>query len=564
VAGHAAALTAAPGFTATPVVTGLDNPTAAAFAPDGRLFVLEKAGAVRAWSPTTGLAPAPLATLPSCTDSEMGLLGLAFDPEFARNGFLYLYHTQPPGGDPARCAEGAGAGRQNRVVRVTVSGDRIDPGSLIVLRDGIRTDNGNHDGGCLRIGPGNLLYVGVGDTGLGDGGGPGRSMNPYAQNLNSLNGKILRLSLDGGAATGNPFFGRGGTAAFVFAYGLRNPFRFSFDARTGLLWAGDVGQDTFEEIDLVHAGDNLGWPMCEAFAPSPPCPGSTVPPVYAYGHTDAGASVTGGTFYEGGQFDPVFRGDYFFGDFVFDLVWRARLDTARTGFDGQPDVFVRDAGGPVDFTVGPDGALYYVAFSRGQVVRITQDTVNGAPNRCSLALARATPGRVRAAGHRLAACTSGCPAPPVSRPLRSRLHRACPVPPPGLCDRLGCGSCATTAALASCLSTTAAGMVDEVIHPDPAQDDDRCLRAANRAAVRAAGRRLRAIAACARAGGSSCVTTVPAPRVTGLARVCRTPSAIDCAAFACQPCATAADLASCIGQSTVPPVDAVARALLGG
>ena len=484
-AGHAAALTVAPGFTATPIVAGLDSPTAAAFAPDGRLFVLQKGGAVRAWSPTTGLAPAPLATVPSCSDSEMGLLGLAVDPEFARNGFLYLYHTQPPGGDPARCAEGTAAGRQNRVVRVTVSGDRIDLGSLVALRGGIRTDNGNHDGGCLRVGPDGLLYVGVGDTGLGDGGGPGQSTNPYAQNLNSLNGKILRLAFDGSAAPGNPFLGRGGAADFIFAYGLRNPFRFTFDTRTGLLWVGDVGQGTFEEIDVVHAGDNLGWPMCEAFAPSPPCPGSTVPPVYAYRHTDDGASVTGGTFYEGEQFDPAFRGDYFFGDFVFDLVWRAQLDPERSGFDGQPDVFVRDAGGPVDFTVGPDGALYYVAFSRGQVVRIAEDPVNGAPNGCSLALARAAPGRVQAAGRRLAACISGCPAPPVSRPLRRRLRRACPVPPPGLCDRLGCGSCATTAELGSCLSTTAAGIVTEVVHADPPQDGDRCFRAAKRAAVRA-------------------------------------------------------------------------------
>jgi len=102
------------------------------------------------------------------------------------------------------------------------------------------------------------------------------------------------------------------------------------------------------------------------------------------------------------------------------------------------------------------------------------------------------------------------------------------------------------------------------VHADPPQDDDRCVRAAKRAAVRAAGRRLRAIAACARAGGNSCATTVPAARVTGLARVCRTPPATACPTFACLPCATASDLASCIGQSTVAPVDAVARALLGG
>ena len=563
VASHAAAQTVAPGFTATPIVTGLDGPTAAAFAPDGRLFILQKGGEVRVWSPVTGLAPAPLVAVPSCTDAEMGLVGLVFDPEFASNGFLYLYHTQPPGGDPARCDEGSDAGRQSEIVRVTVSGDRIDLASLVVLRDGIRTDTGGHNGGCLRIGPDGFLYASTGDTARGDGGPPGSSTNPYARNLGSLNGKILRLRLDGSAAPGNPFLGRGGAADFIFASGMRNPFRFAFDVRTGLLWLGDVGQVTFEEIDVVHAGDDLGWPMCEGFAPSPPCPGGTVPPIYAYGHTDAGASVTGGIFYEGGQFDPAFRGDYFFGDFVFDVVWRARLDSGRTGFDGQPDVFVRDAGGPTDFVVGPDGALYYVAFNRGQVVRIAENTPSGDPTGCSLALARAASGRVQAAGRRLAACVSGCPAPPVSRPFRAHLRRTCPIAPPGLCDRLGCGACGTTAALGSCLSTTAAEIVTELVHPDPPQDD-RCFRAAKRAAVRTAGRRLRAIAACARTGGSSCVTTVPAARVTGLARVCKTPPATACTTFACLPCATAADLASCIGQSTIAPVDAVARALLGG
>src|SRR5262249_7491964 len=195
-----------------------------------------------------------------------------------------------------------------------------------------------------------FLYASTGDTARGDGGPPGASTNPYARDLGSLNGKILRLRLNGSVAPGNPFLGRGGAADFIFAYGMRNPFRFTFDARTGLLWLADVGQVTFEEIDVVHAGDNLGSPICEGVAPAPPCPGNSVPPIYAYGHTDAGASVTGGTFYEGGLFDPAFRGDYFFGDYVFDLVWRARLDPSRTRFDGQPDVFVRDAGGPVDFT----------------------------------------------------------------------------------------------------------------------------------------------------------------------------------------------------------------------
>src|SRR5262249_29627714 len=290
---RAVAVTATPGFSAVPVVTGLNQPTGAAFAPDGRLFVLEKAGAVRVTTPSGVLAPAPLVTLPSCTDSEMGLLGLAFDPLFTSNRRLYLYHTQPPGGDVGRCAEGSRAGRRNRVVRVTVSGDRVDPASLVEILGGMRTDNGNHDGGCLRIGPDGFLYVGVGETGRGDGGGPGDSTNPYARDLASLEGKILRLGLDGGPAPGNPFLGRGGAADFVFASGLRNPFRFTFDARTGLLWVADVGQSTFEEIDIVHAGDDLGWPMCEAFAPSPPGPARTGPPIYAYAHTGAGWSVTG-------------------------------------------------------------------------------------------------------------------------------------------------------------------------------------------------------------------------------------------------------------------------------
>jgi hypothetical protein len=204
-----------------------------------------------------------------------------------------------------------------------------------------------------------------------------------------------------------------------------------------------------------------------------------------------------------------------------------------------------------------------VAFSSGQVMRIAEDSPSGAPTACSLALATSAPGRVQAAGRRPAACAPGCPSPEVSRPLRARLRRACPVAPPGLCERLGCAPCATTTDLGACLATAAAGIVTEVVHADAPQSDDRCFRAARRAAVRAASRRLRAIARCARSRGASCVATAPAPRVTGLTRPCRTPPAAVCTAFACLSCTTAADLASCVGQATVAPVDALARALLG-
>jgi glucose/arabinose dehydrogenase len=548
------------GFTATPVVTGLEQPTGAVFAPDGRLFVLEKAGAVRVWTSPGGLAAEPVITLPSCTASEMGLLGLAFDPAFASNGFLYLYHTQPPGGDVGRCAEGSAAGRRNRVVRVTVAGNRADPASLIELLGGIRTDNGNHDGGCLRIGPDRFLYVGVGETGVGDGGPPGRSTNPYARDLDALEGKILRLTLDGSPAPGNPFLGRGGAADFVFASGLRNPFRFAFDPRTGLLWAGDVGQETFEEIDVVRAGDDLGWPMCEGFQPAPPCPGGTVPPVHVYHAGPDGASVTGGVFYDGSQFDVEYRGDYFFGDFVMDRVWRARLDASRTAFAAEPEVFLRDAAGPVDFTVGPDGALYYVAFSADEVVRVTQAhaATSGA---CGRALATAAPGLVRRAGRQPAACASDCPVPRVPRTIGRRLARVCgATPPPAVCAGLGCSACATSADLGACLASAAAAVATEAVRSVGSDATDRCTRAVRRSLVRTAAASLRDVALCARRGEDSCTAAASGRQ---LPRACRTPPPALCSALDCVPCTTRADVRACVGRAVVPPVDALARTLVG-
>src|SRR5215510_9979784 len=154
----------------------------------------------------------------------MGLLGVAVDPDFVRTGFVYLYRSQAGAGG---CE--TSTGRFNQVVRGTMAGGSVGPSSLTVLLDGIRTDHGNHDGGVLRIGPDRKLYVGVGDTGLGDSQGPGFSTNPYAQDLSSLNGKILRLNLDGSVPADNPFVGTAGARGEVWAYGFRNPFRMSFD-----------------------------------------------------------------------------------------------------------------------------------------------------------------------------------------------------------------------------------------------------------------------------------------------------------------------------------------------
>ncbi len=232
-----------PGFTDSLVVGGLNSPTAIAFLPDGRLLITEKAGALKLFD---GSATTTLVTIPVCSGSEMGLLGIAVDPNFSTNGFIYLYRTKAGAGG---C--GTSSGRFNEVVRVTMSGGSVNLASLTVLLSGIATDNGNHDGGVLRIGPDGKLWVGVGDTGLGDNmAGPARRRTRTRRTSASLNGKILRLNLDGTVPADNPFVGMATARGEIWAYGFRNPFRMSFDSATGRLWIGDVGDLTVEEIDI--------------------------------------------------------------------------------------------------------------------------------------------------------------------------------------------------------------------------------------------------------------------------------------------------------------------------
>src|SRR6185369_16980308 len=185
----------------------------------------------------------------------------AVDPSYATNGFVYLYRTKP--GTPTTCSSSM---RFNEVVRVQLTGSppTFVGGSLTVLLTGARTDNGNHDGGVLRIGPDGKLYVGVGDTGNGDNVGcPGSASNPYSQDLAALEGKILRLNLDGTIPGDNPFVSTVGARGEIFARGFRNPFRMGFDPANGNLWVADVGDLAVEEIDIVTSGGNYGWPHCE-------------------------------------------------------------------------------------------------------------------------------------------------------------------------------------------------------------------------------------------------------------------------------------------------------------
>ena len=360
-----------PGFLDTPDVTGLSHPTAIAFLPDGRLLITEKGSTggpgTAALKLFDGTGTTTLLKLPVCTDSEMGLLGVAVDPDFTRTGFVYLYRSEAGTGG---CE--TSTGRFNQVVRGTMAGGSVSAGSLKILLDGIRTDNGNHDGGVLRIGPDRKLYVGAGDTGLGDGqGGPGSSTNPYAQDLASLNGKILRLNLDGSVPADNPFVGTAGARGEVWAYGFRNPFRMSFDGSTGTLWIGDVGDETVEEIDLGIAGGNYGWPHCEGTLP-PGCerPGD-IDPIFTYLHSGPGSLGTcliGGAF--AGSAFGLLAGDYVFGDCVASVVYRVTPNAARDGLAGPPAAAATNAGTPSDFVTGPDGAIYYVAEGGGEVRRL--------------------------------------------------------------------------------------------------------------------------------------------------------------------------------------------------
>jgi len=303
----------------------------------------------------------------------MGLLGVAVDPSFASNGFVYLYRTHQGSSPPC-----GGTGRVNEVVRVTVSGGSF--GSLTTLVTGARTDGGNHDGGVLRIGPDGKLYVGVGDTGNGDNVGcPGSSSNPYAHDLSALEGKILRINLDGTIPSDNPFVGQAGARGEIFARGFRNPFRISFDPLTGKLWVADVGDLAFEEISIVTSGNDYAWPHCEATFPTGCEQPGDVDPFFFYSHGGScpgeagvpslGTCIIGGDF-AGSTFGSGLDGHYFFGDCTSSKVYHAVPNGTRNGFTGNPQLIVSNAQTPSDFTFGPDGALYYVADSGGAVRRV--------------------------------------------------------------------------------------------------------------------------------------------------------------------------------------------------
>jgi glucose/arabinose dehydrogenase len=381
-----AAATVPSGFTDLQVATPGAS-TGIVGLPDGTVLVLVQSGSVRLIRNDV-LLPTPALTmsLPGCNGGERGLLGVALDENFKANGYVYLYFTRPSPGAPGGCV--------NRVSRFTMLGDAIDPNSEIVLVDNISSNAGNHNGGDLEIGGDGFLYISVGDAGADPRGDSGP--NNAAQDLSLLNGKILRVvPSTGDPAPGNPISGPGTASCRIrgnlpstpttscqelYAWGLRNPFRFAFDPNTGpdRFFINDVGLSAHEEIDVGGIGLNYGWPAREGLCPigqSMPCapadPGFT-DPITDYPRS-VGQVITAGAFIPNGHWPAEYDGGYLFADAGSGNMWLRRAN----GSIDYAAPFATGMGGIADaaFVTTPDSTALYYTLTGGSVRKISRPTI---------------------------------------------------------------------------------------------------------------------------------------------------------------------------------------------
>ncbi len=344
-----------------PVISGLALPVDIQNAGDGsrRLFIVEKGGRILILQ-NNQLLSSPFLDIRSEVDSqgtEQGLLGLVFHPHYAQNGLFFVDYIDLNG---------------NSVVarfKVSTSNPNLaDPASDVDLLQ-IQQPYANHNGGSLAFGPDGYLYIGS-----GDGGSEGDPLRT-GQNLQTLLGKMLRIDINSGSTysipADNPFAGGGGLPE-IWAYGLRNPWRFSFDRLTGALYIGDVGQDAWEEIDTVPAdtpgGMNFGWSYYEGMHPyqdALPANATLTWPVVEYSHAD-GCAVTGGYVYRGAAL-PEWQGVYFYGDYCSGSVWG--LAPTGQGIWGSKLLFSTGAQ-ITTFGVDEAGEIYLVDYGRGTLLRL--------------------------------------------------------------------------------------------------------------------------------------------------------------------------------------------------
>ena len=351
------------------VATGLSSPVLVTHAGDGsgRLFIVEQGGRIKILRNGRVLGT-PFLDIRSLVSKggEQGLLGLAFHPSYETNRKFYVYYTDRAGDTVIREYKRSSS-NSNRATKT---------GSRLILK--IAHPFGNHNGGHMAFGPDGYLYIGTGDG--GSSGDPGNR----AQNKNSLLGKLLRININRRTASGrnyvnpasNPYVGKTGNDA-IWARGLRNPWRWSFDRLTGDLWIGDVGQGRYEEIDRAKKsssgagrGANFGWRVLEGrhcFRPSSGCSRTgKASPLYEYAHGSTGrCSVTGGYVYRGSAF-PLMHGGYFFGDFCTGEVF------AMSALANSPARVRRMANTSMlisSFGESENGELYVVDH-RGSVFRV--------------------------------------------------------------------------------------------------------------------------------------------------------------------------------------------------
>lgn len=325
-----------PGFVRETVAEGLTGSTALAVAPDGRVFVCEQVGRLRVVRDGV-LLPEPFATLEVDDHWERGLIGVAVDPDFVRNGFVYTVSVA------------ASPYPHHRVTRFTAEGDRAAPGSAVVLFEGDdqRTLGGKvpagHQGGAIHVGPDGKLYVALGE----------QTAESPAQRLDSLLGKILRLDPDGTIPADNPFLDRTeGKYQAIWAIGCRNVFTFAFQPETGLMLLNDVGGKA-EEVNVGRPGANYGWPVVEHGPTDRP---GITGPIHWY----PTASICGGAFCPAspvpGGFPDEYRGNYFFMDYVKG--WIQALDPLDPRRPAPARTFALGLARPVDLAFSPDGSLY--------------------------------------------------------------------------------------------------------------------------------------------------------------------------------------------------------------
>ncbi len=338
-----------PGFVEATFASSLVGPTTLEFSPDGKLFVAEERGTLPVFSATGArlqnnfFRDTPIVV---STSGERGLLGVAFDPQYATNRYVYAYYTATT---PTI---------HNRLSRFTANaaGDLALAGSETVLMELETVVSTNHNGGAIHFGPDGKLYLAVGDGTVGS----------NSQVLTNRQGKILRINSDGSIPTDNPFSTVAtGANRSIWALGLRNPFTFAFQPGTGRMLINDVGQDTWEEINEGASGANYGWPTTEG----PTTDSRFVSPFHAYDHA-VGQAIVGAAFYnpETQHFPSQYTGDFFYADFVSSFIQSIDLTTR------QVTTFATDAGNPVDLRVGDDGRLYYLSRDLGIVRRVSAST----------------------------------------------------------------------------------------------------------------------------------------------------------------------------------------------